>query len=127
MANSLLATPTKRGQPERYTAQQVIDAVTTGKGLVTVAARHLGCHPDTIRRYRREYPTVAAAFQVQREGITDMAEAALYKAINDGQPWAVCFYLKTQGRDRGYIERHENDNTGEVTILVKYANADADD
>jgi hypothetical protein len=25
-----------------------------------------------------------------------------------GEPWAVCFYLKCQAKDRGYIERTEH-------------------
>ena len=36
-----------------------------------------------------------------------MAESQLVKGIQTGQSWAVCFYLKTKGRDRGYSERRE--------------------
>ena len=36
-----------------------------------------------------------------------MAELSLFKAIQTGEAWAVCFYLKTQGKDRGYVERYE--------------------
>lgn len=109
MANSLLSTPKKPN--ERYKAEQVIDAIQASKGLITVAARRLNCHPDTVRRYQREYPTVAAAIKEQREGVTDLAEAALFRAINDGEAWAVCFYLKTQGKERGYIERSDFHHT----------------
>lgn len=94
---------------ERYTAQQMIDALHETKGMVSLAAKRLGCDPHTVYRYIREYPTVAHAQKLEREAMTDVAELALYKAIKDGEGWAVCFYLKTQGRDRGYIERHEVD------------------
>lgn len=92
---------------EKYTAAQMIDAIKQTKGMLTVAARKLGCDPVTIYRYVREYPTVAAAVKEARESVTDMAELALYKAIQDGEGWAVCFYLKTQGKGRGYVERQE--------------------
>lgn len=92
---------------ERYTAAQVIDAIRQTKGMLTVAAKRLGCAPDTVYRYVREYPTVAQAVKEQRESVTDMAELALYKAIQEGEGWAVCFYLKTQGKQRGYIEKQQ--------------------
>ena len=63
--------------------------------------------PDTVRNYERRYPTVAAAIQEAREATTDTAESALYDAILERQPWAVTFYLKTQGRNRGYGDRVE--------------------
>lgn len=90
---------------ERYTAQQMIDALHETKGMVSLAAKRLGCDPHTVYRYIREYPTVAHAQKLEREAMTDVAELALYKAIKDGEGWAVCFYLKCQGKERGYVER----------------------
>ena len=122
MTNSALLPPKKAN--ERYSAAQVIEAVIATKGLITVAARRLNCDPNTIRNYAARYPTVAAAIKEQREGVTDVAEAALFRAINDGEAWAVCFYLKTQGKDRGYIERTEQRIDGDVTIRVVYGSDD---
>ena len=95
---------------ERYTAQQMIDALHETKGMVSLAAKRLGCDPHTVYRYIREYPTVAHAQKLEREAMTDVAELALYKAIKDGEGWAVCFYLKTQGKQRGYVETTRNLN-----------------
>lgn len=92
---------------ERYTAQQMIDAIRATRGMLTLAAKRLGCAPDTVYRYVREYATVAQALRDERASVTDMAELALYKAIQEGEGWAVCFYLKTQGKERGYVERQE--------------------
>ena len=89
----------------KYTTAQVIQAIRETKGLVSLAAKRLNCHPDTVRRYAARYPTVAAALREERAAMTDVAELALYNAIQRGEPWAVTFYLKTQGKDRGYTER----------------------
>src|SRR5690606_1181906 len=89
----------------KYTTAQVIQAIRETKGLVSLAAKRLKCHPDTVRRYAARYPTVAAALREERAAMTDVAELALYNAIQRGEPWAVTFYLKTQGKDRGYTER----------------------
>lgn len=113
--NSEQFQPKKRAQ-ERYTAQQVIAALRITKGMTTLAARRLGCDHKTVQRYIREYESVAQALREEREAVTDAAELALYKAIQDGQPWAVCFYLKTQGRERGYVEKQQLEHSGRVTI-----------
>lgn len=75
--------------------------------MLSVAARRLGVSYETLRKYVHKYPTLAKAVREAREETTDMAELALFKKIQEGEGWAVCFYLKTQGRNRGYVERHE--------------------
>jgi len=37
----------------------------------------------------------------------DVAEAALLRAIQKGEAWAVCFFLKCKAKQRGYSERTE--------------------
>lgn len=97
---------------EKYTAAQMIDVIRHAKGMVTVAARRLGCDPDTVRNYAKRYPTVAQAMKDEREGVTDVAELSLYRAVQNGEAWAVCFYLKTQGKGRGYVERAQVEHSG---------------
>ena len=91
----------------RFTAERVTQAIRETRGLVSLAARRLGCTPKTVYVYIHRYPSVRQALQEEREAMTDLAELALYNKIQQGEGWAVCFYLKTQGRDRGYIERYE--------------------
>ena len=40
----------------------------------------------------------------------DLAESALKRAVLAGEGWAVCFALKCQGKNRGYVERVETNN-----------------
>lgn len=101
---------------EKYTAAQIIEALQATKGMVSIAAKKLSCAPDTVYRYIREYPTVAAAQKQEREATTDIAELALFKAIQQGEAWAVCFYLKTQGKARGYVERTEIQHSGKIDV-----------
>lgn len=95
---------------EQYTAAQMIEAIRATKGLISLAAKKLSCHPTTIRSYVARYPTVAEALKEEREAMTDTAELALFNAIQAKHAWAVCFYLKTQGKNRGYVERLETSN-----------------
>src|SRR3972149_6128003 len=107
MANNGSKETTIKPRNGQYAVDHVIQAIHETKGLVSLAAQRLGCGRRTMYRYIRKFPTVAQALQEEREAMTDLAELALYNKIQQGEGWAVCFYLKTQGRHRGYIERHE--------------------
>ena len=106
----------------KYTEQQVIEALEDSRGLIAPAARKLGCSRNTIKKYLAEYEDIAQAIKDQREAVTDMAENALYQAILDREAWAVCFYLKCMGKERGYVERAEltGNNGGPVKIKLVY-------
>lgn len=104
--------------PERYTCEQVIDAIKETRGLISVAARRLGCSDSCIHGYAERHPTVRAAIEDARALMCDMAEGKLFGAVQNSEPWAIQFYLKTQGRSRGYGDRIEH--SGEVTTRVMF-------
>jgi hypothetical protein len=89
---------------QRYTAAQVRDALQHTRGMVTLAARQLGCDPDTVQKYCQRYPTVQQAKIDARAEMLDEAELRLWNAIQRGEPWAIAFCLRTLGRERGYTE-----------------------
>lgn len=90
-----------------YTPQQIADAVIEAKGLISIAARRVGCDPKTIRNYAKRHKVVADAIFEAKESLKDFAESRLYMGIDEGNPTLLIFYLKTQAKDRGYIERQE--------------------
>lgn len=105
-----------RGRPEKFDPATVADALREHHGMVFHAARFLKCSANTVRRYMRKHPEVQAAVDEARGLLTDEAEMKLYEALQRGESWAVCFYLKTQGRHRGYVERAEQAQLSEVQI-----------
>jgi hypothetical protein len=108
---------------QRFTQEQVVSALQQSKGMVTVAARLLRCVPNTVQAYIDRYPAVAEAKRLEREGMLDVAELALLKAIQAGEGWAVCFTLKTIGKSRGYVERQEITGADGGAIAVEAAPA----
>ena len=42
-----------------------------------------------------------------KEGLLDLAESKLLENINNNENVAIIFYLKTKGKQRGYIEKQE--------------------
>lgn len=103
----------------KYTPEQIIGALEECKGMIAPAARRLGCDRNTIKRYLKEYGEIAQAIADQREAVTDEAELALYDSIKAREAWAVCFYLKCQGKTRGYVERAEVSGPGGGPVKIK--------
>ena len=76
-------------------------------GNMAAAARAFGVTRQAVHAFVAARPSLAAVAAECRESMKDHAESALHKAVVGGEAWAVCFYLKTQAKDRGYVERVE--------------------
>lgn len=92
---------------QHYTAAQIIAALQHTKGMMFLAAKHLGCTHDTILNYCKRYPSVQAAKDAARGEMVDLAEQKLFQSIKKGEAWGITLCLKTIGKDRGYVERQE--------------------
>jgi len=106
-----------------WTPEQVIAALRKTSGLRYLAARELGCSMHTINRFISRSAAVATVVKELKGQRVDFAEGKLWEAIQKGEAWAICFFLKTQGKDRGYTERHEyTGRDGEPLLTVRYVN-----
>ncbi|MFN6202061.1 MAG: helix-turn-helix domain-containing protein [Acidobacteriota bacterium] len=91
----------------RLNAELVQRQLIASTGNVSHAARVLGVTRNTLYEYIHRYPELAIILSDTRESLVDAAESALHSAVIEKQAWAVCFTLKTIGRNRGYVERQE--------------------
>jgi transposase-like protein len=92
---------------QRYTTEQIIKALKETNGMIYLAARRLGCTPQTIYNRANRTQIIQQAIEDSRGEIVDLAEQKLRLAILAGEPWAVALTLKTLGKQRGYVERQE--------------------
>ena len=90
-----------------FTKDQVARAITEAGGFITTAAQRLGCARSTVYDYVERYAELGAVVHDAREASIDLAESKLMEAINAGNLTAIIFFLKTQGKSRGYSERSE--------------------
>lgn len=110
---------------ERYTTIEVIKAIKQAQGIKAVAARHLGCCRLTVDNYIKRHPTVAKAYQEQRDTLVDNAESQLIVKVDEGEWPAIKFILTTLGKDRGYTERREITGAEGGPVVLEYTgNAD---
>lgn len=101
-----------------YSTKAIIDMLEQEKGQVYVAAEKLGCNYATILRRAAKQPSIREAIDKWRHRRTDIAEGKLEDAIMRGEPWAVLFQLRTQGRNRGYYE-HVKDSPAFEPVTSK--------
>ena len=90
-----------------FTSDVVVKALQETHGFSALAAVKLGCNVRTIERYVAKSPKAQEELRHQRELMLDITEGKLFRAIQNDEAWAICFYLKTQGRLRGYSQRVE--------------------
>lgn len=100
-----LPTPIKTSAP--LPDALVIDALTKSFGNVSHAARSLGMTRTALSDRIARTPELKQITHDARQSIVDAAENALFSCVTSKQPWAVCFALKTLGKERGYVERQE--------------------
>jgi len=92
---------------ERYTVEQVANALERSYGVYSGAAKQLGCSPNTIRNYVDRYPALREICNEALERMLDYSELQLFRKIREGSLPAITFFLRNKGRSRGYCEKHE--------------------
>lgn len=102
----------------RLTPKAVAEQIARLRGNVAAVARAFGVTRQAAAEYIAKRPDLAGLLRDAREEMKDHGESALYAAVLSGEAWAVCFFLKTQAKDRGYVERQE---THDVTARLELA------
>lgn len=86
---------------------QIEKVVDRYDGNIAAIARHFKVTRQTIYNRIKESVTLQDAIQDAREATLDDAESELNKQWKSGNTTALIFFLKTQGKSRGYTERQE--------------------
>ena len=79
-------------------------------GIITTACEAAKCSRYYYYKLIEEDPEFKKEVEQIAESAIDMAELSLLKQIKSGNTTATLFYLKTKGRERGYIEKVHNVN-----------------
>jgi hypothetical protein len=102
--------PRKLNKTEQH-KKAVLEALEKSLGVVTTACKAAKVGRTIFYEWLKEDTDFARQVQ-EIEGVAlDFAETQLFKQIQEGNPTATIFYLKTKGKRRGYVERQEHDLT----------------
>ena len=99
--------------PKRYntalTDTMIIEAIEACGGFISQAAVKLQCGSSTIYAHMAKNQKIRDKIHEIRERYVDMVESKLLKLCNEEEIAAIIFFLKCQGKRRGYVERQEVD------------------
>lgn len=93
--------------PSQYDKEQFLKAIQGSGGYVSLIADRVGCSIPTVYAWKDKEPEIEEAIKREKVRQVDFAEGKLQSLIKKENPTAIIFYLKTQGKDRGYVERQE--------------------
>lgn len=93
--------------PKKITVADVEPLIEKFNGNVAAIGRALGVSRGTIWNRIQESATLKDKLEQSRDVMLDNAESVLYKKVLAGDTASLIFFLKTQGKKRGYVERQE--------------------
>lgn len=89
--------------------EAMIKALENSIGIVSAACGKVGISRQTHYRWLEEDEDYADNVKEIKNFALDFAESKLLECIKNNKETSIIFYLKTQGKRRGYIERQEID------------------
>lgn len=116
----------KRKESERKEQKELfLTSIVKTMGNVSEACKQVGIHRREFYEWlSSEDEIFKTSYNDTVERSVDFVETKLMQEINDGNTTAIIFYLKTKGRDRGYIETQDlnlkgNINTAPAVIIIE--------
>ena len=102
-------TPKKKVQARsHYAEEQIAKVLVATDGFICATAQTLKINRRSVYKYLKRYPALEDVLADARENSLDIAESRLMKAIRADKLTAIIFFLKTQGKSRGYVEKQEH-------------------
>lgn len=111
MAKTNKANNLKKEEQQRTieAKEKILEALKLSLGVKTTACNKAGISRTQLYKWMQDDEEFSAKVNDLRETALDFVESALFGQIQNGSTAATIFYLKTQGKNRGYIERSEVD------------------
>ena len=98
----------------------MLEALEKTLGVVTTAAKMVGIERTTHYKWMESDNDYKEKVQDLQDVVLDFAESALHKMIENHNPAATLFLLKTKGKKRGYIERQEIEHSSDVETDITF-------
>lgn len=104
--------------------QEYLKAIDDARGNISAIARSYGLSRGTVYSAINNSDILKKALDEARNSKIDILEDVAYNEAVNGNTALLIFLLKTQGKDRGYIERQEIAHDGDLNIHVRFGDDD---
>jgi|GEM_PF-1679537 len=104
----------------KSTQKKFLECLVTYNGFIGIAAKKAGIHRTTHLYWLKtdeKYKTRFEEVYLQAtEDLLDEVESKLVEKAKEGAQWAVTFFLKAKGRQRGYSFKDEKPLPKQVSV-----------
>lgn len=107
----------KRGAVIR---EKILTALRETDGNISRACQFVGITRGTFNYHKDKYPDFRARVAEVMDSLIDEVESALMEQIRSGNTSATQFFLKTRGRDRGYVEQTSHKEERNINVNFSY-------
>lgn len=102
------------GRYKKIPFEKIAEVYAKKAGNVSSTCSALNIDRNTFFKWRSRYDELNQALSEVEESLIDFSESKLLEQIQDGNLTAIIFHLKTKGKNRGYVERIENEVSGNI-------------
>ena len=99
--------------------ENLLLALEKSLGIVATACRAVGCSRDMHYYLMKNDPDYLARYNELSNVALDFVESRLFEKIRDKDSACIIFYLKTKGKERGYVEKIETEHSFKKADLTK--------
>lgn len=100
--------------------KQAITILKKKAGNVSLTCEAMNMSRDTFYEWKKKSIEFAAAVEEVNESLIDFVESKLMENINNNDNASTIFFLKTKGKQRGYVEKQEIEHSGLDGIKIEY-------
>jgi len=104
---------------KRPTNKKIEEALENNLSILINTARELGCSRQRLRIWIDQDPELQMFYLDGKEKLKDIVEGQMLKNIKEGKEASLIFFMKTQMKDRGYIEKTDMNLTIDA-VKVNY-------
>ena len=99
----------------------IVNAMINTFGNVSEVCKQMNISRQTFYNYYNNDLEFKEQIDDIKNIALDFVESKLIGKIKDGDIVAILFYLKTQGKKRGYVERVENEITIQQPVVIDWS------
>ena len=103
------------------TKSNLIDCMIKNLGNVTEVCKQMNIARQTFYNYYNNDIEFKEQIDDIKNIALDFVESKLIGKIKEGDTIAILFYLKTQGKKRGYVERQETEITIQQPVVIDWS------
>lgn len=95
------------GKRKKIAREKIVEVFSKKGCNVSATCIALDIDRGTFYKWKNADSVLSNMLKEAEEAVIDNAESKLLQKINEGDTTCLIFYLKTKGKNRGYVEKTE--------------------